>query len=1169
MSKRTSGRSLGKAVAGILSFALAIGGLITLQAINAPSAEAVGFSGTWRPPFSRSQLFRQTGEQNVVVIDDPGSLSSFNGAWQSAITYNQSTNGTAGTAMQTIGVGPVFKHEGNHDIMFFATRTNGNSQVLVPDMTNPAAPRLNAITGYNLPGSFNGNLCRTGAMWGAEINQKNGYVYVSSYAAGTFNGTTTGAQGTLPLGIYKVSSNGNVTPIACSGNTITPKAGRSLNQQWSDAGMPGNATGNWTYASDMAIDANGDFYIFMRNGSNQQALVRINVPLLDNGEPNPSGSWTWSVARFFSGPGTTNTGYGMAFLDGSLYVLIIGGNTWRMDTLAGTSELLSGSSTPEGTGHLDLGAAQLAPVIEGTIFHDLNGNGVRDPGEPGIMNVEVEIYEQLTPGGPAVLKGSVLTDPEGDYAALLPDSGHAFYVRPKQPQVDGMNVYQTYASGGDFSFDENGDGILDPMEVNTVTAYCFENDNGAISRKEHTTSGPCMGARQDRIDPTTLGSGGVFDQNTGAAWVSKVDMHTDLAVVSADFGFASYGSWGDAASPNKSLANDNGPFHANGDLGTITLGEKNGTYNNGVNDPNSNAHDSDDGIFVLLADGVKVPLQDQLFSAGLSYNLQADVTASPEIGGESNVTVTGFFSPMGSTTLPTGAGSGKNFGTVSDGKAVLSSVLATTAPAGGISPAVARFNASNVPATSSDNATGSYAPLKDSAGANTTPWVTPGEIEDYRIYYATAQIRLGMKTNGGTITNQGFSLTNVVSAAPSQTTDSISTTVSGMKVVSSTPHAIAVVGTATTVTPTGTLPAGWAVTDVVCNDSVNGTALTKDTDYTVNMSNGSFTIAPNVMTGNLVDVTCVVELAMVPSPNTSTFTIDKTSTTTGQDIVGTATVKDAAGTAMANQTVYLSTPDSDLKLNNESGDEITTCMTDAAGQCKVYMTSNIVGTYTVNAKVVDASGSQVDITGGNTPPDSPKTVEFTPTTDPYPEFAELDITPAGPIVVGTNYTAKITAKDDFGNLLPGHEFTFTADPAEVQFASNGKCTTNAQGTCEVTFTSEKADTYAIHAKIANTDVGGGGDTAKASPQDRTFFADEIDPDKSSLTVTDYVEVGENADVVITLRDKFDNPISGLTKAQLVLSSDPTGPTFGDFAEDPADSGVYKGTVTTNTAGTYT
>ena len=60
-------------------------------------------------------------------------------------------------------------------------------------------------------------------------------------------------------------------------------------------------------------------------------------------------------------------------------------------------------------------------AVGGSVFNDLNGNGVRDSGEPGIGNVSVTVA--CTDGAPqatTVLNETVATAADGTYAVSVP-----------------------------------------------------------------------------------------------------------------------------------------------------------------------------------------------------------------------------------------------------------------------------------------------------------------------------------------------------------------------------------------------------------------------------------------------------------------------------------------------------------------------------------------------------------------------------------------------------------------------------------------------------------------------------------------------------------------------------------------------------------------------------
>ena len=112
-----------------------------------------------------------------------------------------------------------------------------------------------------------------------------------------------------------------------------------------------------------------------------------------------------------------------------------------------------------------------------------------------------------------------------------------------------------------------------------------------------------------------------------------------------------------------------------------------------------------------------------------------------------------------------------------------------------------------------------------------------------------------------------------------------------------------------------------------------------------------------------------------------------------------------------------------------------------------------------------------------------------------PSKSELVVTPESPIQVGNSYTAKVTVRDATGNLAPGETVSFSVDPSTPATLSENFCTTGLDGTCSVRVSSDLVTTVAIHATLPkdgrDVDLGGNGDTAKASPQTVAFTAGPV------------------------------------------------------------------------------
>jgi len=156
-----------------------------------------------------------------------------------------------------------------------------------------------------------------------------------------------------------------------------------------------------------------------------------------------------------------------------------------------------GVSVPSGGGASANFGDQLPGSVAGTVFNDLNGNGVQDPGENGLGGVTVGLYST---GG--VLLASTTTAGDGTY--IFPAVGPgSFSVRETDPSgwssTTPNNVPVTVPSGGighaDFGDqligsvsgvvfnDINGNGVQDPSEngIGGVTVGLYTSGGALVS----------------------------------------------------------------------------------------------------------------------------------------------------------------------------------------------------------------------------------------------------------------------------------------------------------------------------------------------------------------------------------------------------------------------------------------------------------------------------------------------------------------------------------------------------------------------------------------------------------------------------------------------------------------------------------------------------------------
>ena len=184
-------------------------------------------------------------------------------------------------------------------------------------------------------------------------------------------------------------------------------------------------------------------------------------------------------------------------------------------------------------------------TVSGTIYDDVNGNGVQDPGEPGLSGVTVVITDSL---GNIV---TVVTDANGNYTAVVSAPGNAtvdideatlpvgaIQTQGTDPTVvtvvsgidtfEENNGYNTPATvTGHLYEDLNGNGVQDPGEPDLagVTVVITDSDGNiqtviTDNNGDYTATIVVPGDVVIDIDETTLPAGATLTEGTDPTTVT-------------------------------------------------------------------------------------------------------------------------------------------------------------------------------------------------------------------------------------------------------------------------------------------------------------------------------------------------------------------------------------------------------------------------------------------------------------------------------------------------------------------------------------------------------------------------------------------------------------------------------------------------------------------------
>ncbi|MDR1976414.1 MAG: hypothetical protein LBQ18_05430 [Campylobacteraceae bacterium] len=577
---------------------------------------------------------------------------------------------------------------------------------------------------------------------GGEVNQKTGEIYFSGGEDATVAESSTGSCSSYYCA-FRLMIFDPVTKTSRESGKLVAATSRDF--------TPGYVS------SDMAIDADGNAYILV---SNARGLTNTKDYWLVKVVPGASGSgWKYHRVKQISGLPASTRWYGMAFLNGKLYLGRDENheNLYIVDPLTG-----GGRKILDRVGYYiyDLATCQMAPVINGKVYYDENGDGQLSSAEKsanGIADVTVQVYSQ-TKG----YLGEVLTSGSGEYSLMIPETSGTLYVRLKQPQINGSNAHQTWASGGRYEWS----GSINRQGNNTVTPVCH---TGIVKKNENTIKGvpypgdtkytyetSCSGARADGID---LSSNNI----NGANYYTTIEMETDRASIEANFAL---GPVDRSDAPHGVVSGRDYGFReaAHSMVGGVYLGDgvTADTFSM-TNDITANTDKNDDGIKVKEKDNKSVPwsnLQNFIFTNNIAYTFNVTIQdnntngylnawISLKAGEFANVTT---FNAKIADNINVSA----NKTCDDDVCYVLFDYMVPNVSSGidltsNKSKAYLRFRYSSVSVVSMD----SYDKPREDSYWNTHPWAIDGEVEDYRVEYYYVR-NPGLPAGDVIIVNENF-----------------------------------------------------------------------------------------------------------------------------------------------------------------------------------------------------------------------------------------------------------------------------------------------------------------------------------------------------------------------------------------------------------------------------
>ncbi|HDJ7934695.1 TPA: Ig-like domain-containing protein [Escherichia coli] len=336
----------------------------------------------------------------------------------------------------------------------------------------------------------------------------------------------------------------------------------------------------------------------------------------------------------------------------------------------------------------------------------------------------------------------------------------------------------------------------------------------------------------------------------------------------------------------------------------------------------------------------------------------------------------------------------------------------------------------------------------------------------------------------------------------------------------------------------GNALAGQTVSVLAGNGATTASTVTTQPDGTVEISVTSQTAGTSVVTASINNSSQsrnVTFIADVRTAKIADLEVIKDGSEADGSTANTlrARVTDAFGNALAGQTVSV--------LADNGATVAPTVTTQPDGTVEISVTSQTAGISAVTASINSSSQSR-DVTF----------IADVRTA----KIAELEVIRDNAVADGsTANTLQVKVTDANGNTLAGQTVSVLAGNSATVAPT---VTTQPDGTVEISVTSQTAGTSTVTASINNSSLSR---NVTFVPGDASQLTSTVETNKSNYTV------GETITITVTLRDVFDNLVTGATTqlaANGVLTVDGTDPSeTGSWVES---GGVYTTTRMATIAG---